>query len=114
VASLSSDSLVLTAAFTEPGQYGLYFQADNALSAGIVWGDGLRCAGSNLRRLGTRLADAAGSSSTSGYTATISEIAGCVTAGDTKYYQLWYRTPLASPCGYFFNSTNGYAVTWAP
>ena len=38
--------------------------------------------------------------------------AGNVTAGDTKYYQLWYRNPLNSPCANDFNASNGVAVTW--
>jgi len=114
VASVSADTLVLHGQATEPWQYGLYFQANNDLSPGVAWGDGLRCAGGNLRRLGTRLADASGSSDTSGYANPIAVIAGNVSAGDTKYYQLWYRTPLTTVCGYFFNQTNGYRVTWQP
>ena len=113
-ASLGADTLVLATTGLEPNNSGLYFQADNDLSPGVIWGDGLQCAGGQLRRLGVRFSDASGYSDTSGYTQTISAKAGNVTAGDTKYYQCWYRNPIASPCGAEFNASNGLAVTWAP
>lgn len=113
-ASLANDTLVLHGHHTEDDQFGLYFQADNDLSPGIVWGDGLRCAGGDLRRLGTRLADGTGYSNTSGYSNPISVLAGNVSPGDTKCYQLWYRAPLSSLCGQFFNASNGYKITWQP
>jgi len=116
VASLSNDTLVLQAINLEPNNSGLYFQANNDLSPGNVWGDGLQCAGGQLKRLGVRFADASGASNTSGFAQSISVKAGNIVAGDTKRYQLWYRTTIAPPCGLGvndFNSTNGYAVTWS-
>ena len=116
-ASLSSDTLVLAATHLEPQNSGLYFQANHDLSPGSVWGDGLRCAGGSLKRLGVRFADAAGASDTSAWATSISLRAGNVVAGTTYYYQCWYRTTSGPPCGpgvNEFNSTNGYAVTWAP
>jgi len=114
VASLGADTLVLACSYTEPNQSGLYFQADNDLSPGIIWGDGLRCAGGALKRLGVRFSDAAGSSNTSGLPLPISVKAGNITAGQTKYYQCWYRNPDNAMCGAKFNASNGYAVTWGP
>ncbi len=117
VASLSNDTVVLSTTNLEPNNAGLYFQADNDLSPGIAWGDGLRCAGGNLKRLGVRFSDGNGDSDTSGYPHTISAKAGNVLAGDTKYYQCWYRTTANPPCGpgvNEFNTSNGYAITWWP
>ena len=114
VASLSADTLVLATTGLEPSNSGLYFQANNDLSPGLVWGDGLQCAGGQLKRLGVRFSDATGYSDTSGYPQPISVKAGNITAGDTKYYQCWYRNPNGSPCATDFNASNGYAVTWAP
>jgi len=111
VASVSGDTLVLAATGLEPLNSGLYFQADNDLSPGQAWGDGLRCAGGALRRLEVVFSDAAGASSTS---LELSAKAGNVSAGHTKYYQCWYRNPAGSPCLGEFNATNGYAVTWTP
>ena len=114
VASVSLDSLVLTTSHLEPNNSGLYFQANNDLSPGIVWGDGLQCAGGQIKRLQVRFADANGTSYT---TVGISAWAGNVLAGDVKRYQCWYRTTTNPPCGLGvndFNSSNGYEVTWIP
>ena len=110
--SIAAANVVLSGSGLQPGQPGLYFQGDNAAVGGngFVNGDGLRCAGGNIRRLQVRSANVSGESST---TANIA-VAGAVNAGDTKRYQLWYRNPLNSPCGTTFNLTNGLEVTWAP
>jgi hypothetical protein len=112
LASVGADTLVLTTVHLEPVNSGLYFQANTDLSPGIIWGDGLRCAGGQLKRLQVRFADAAGTSST---TIGISAKAGNVSAGDIKRYQCWYRTTQAPPCGSGvndFNASNGLEVTW--
>ncbi len=112
-ASVSEDSVVLSASHLDPLLGGLYFQATTDLSPGLVWGDGLRCAGGSIQRLQVRFADAAGLSST---TVPIGA-KGNVVAGDTVYYQCWYRTTSAPPCGpgvNDFNTTNGYEVRWIP
>ena len=117
-ASISNDTLVLSATGLDPLNSGLYFQADNDLTPGFIWGDGLQCAGGQLKRLGVRFSDATGASDTSAWTTPISVWAGNVLAGDTKRYQLWYRdTSGGQPCGVGvndFNATNGYEITWLP
>ena len=110
--SVGAGDLVLSGAGAIPGQTGLYFQADYAVNGGNgnLFGDGLRCAGGSLVRLQVLMADGAGNSSTTIDIAT----KGGVSAGQTKRYQLWYRDPVMSPCGMFFNLTNGYEVAWTP
>ncbi len=112
IASVSSDSLVLMTTRTEPNNSGLYFQGHNAVAGGdgIVFGDGLRCAGGGVIRIQVRTSDGVGSSAT---TIPIGAKGG-VSSGDTRYYQCWYRNPLNSPCGSDFNASNGYAITWLP
>jgi len=114
LASVTSDTLVLHGEHTENNQSGLYFQANNDLSPGLLWGDGLRCAGGSLKRLGVRFSDGTGYSDTSAWAIPISVKAGNVSPGDTKYYQLWYRNPFSSPCAAEFNASNGLAITWTP
>ncbi len=114
VPSLSADTLVLMGQYTEHNQFGLFFQADNNLGNGTAWGDGLRCAGGSLKRLGTTTSDGTGYIDTTGYGYTISSKAGNIIAGQTKYYQLWYRNPLNSPCANDFNTSNGLGITWNP
>ncbi len=113
VAKVSADTVTLLATHLEPNNSGLYFQANTDLSPGIVWGDGLRCAGGGEVRLQVRVADAAGSSQTTVPIAT----KGNVSPGDTRRYQVWYRTIIAPPCGHGvheFNTTNGYTIAWRP
>ncbi len=102
---------VLSASGLVPGQPGLYYQGDNAINggAGVPFGDGLRCAGGNVVRLEVAMADASGMSNT---TQDLGSIGGVV-AGDTKYYQLWYRDPSGTPCGSGFNVTNGISAMWS-
>ncbi len=110
--SISAGNLVLSATGLIPSQPGLYFQGDNAVNGGngIVFGDGLRCAGGGLIRLQVRMSDASGASST---TVNIA-IQGGASAGRTTRYQVWYRDPGASPCGTGFNLSNGYELVWTP
>ena len=113
-ASVSNDTLVLQSVAMEPNNFCRYIQADNDLTPGLVWGDGLQCAGGNLKRLGVFFTGGSGAANTSGSPFSISAMAGNVSAGVTKYYQCWYRTPNGSPCLAGFNASNGYAVTWQP
>ncbi len=112
-ASVSDDSLTLIATHLEPNNSGLFFQANNNLSPGVVWGNGLRCAGGGEIRLQARISGAEGAAHT---TVSISNKAGIV-AGDIKRYQVWYRSLVAPPCGpgsFEFNTTNGYEIVWSP
>ena len=110
LASVTNDTLVLRTAYQEPSNSGLYFQGVTDLTPGITWGDGLRCTGGAITRLQVRFADGVGSSHT---TIPIANKGG-VSPGDTRYYQCWYRNPQNSPCGYQFNTSNGYVTTWIP
>ena len=110
-ASVSIADFGLSASNLIGGQPGLYFQGNNAINTGlgILFGDGLRCAGGGVIRLQVRFSDANGSSSTTADLVT----AGGVVPGDTKRYQIWYRDPLASPCGTLFNLSNGVELTFS-
>ena len=111
-ASIAANDLDFTVARSTPSQPGLFFQGDNAINGGlgVAFGDGIRCAGGNVRRIQVRTASAQGDVSS---TASVST-AGAVNPGDTKRYQWWYRDPGTSPCGNFFNFSNGLEVTWLP
>ncbi len=112
-ASVTGDTLVLRTTHAEPSNSGLYFQGTTDLTPGMIWGDGLRCTGGGIVRLQVRFADPEGSS----HTTIPIGAAGGVSAGDARYYQLWYRTIDDPPCGTGvndFNSSNGYAITWLP
>jgi hypothetical protein len=108
--SVGASTLVFHGANVPPGQPGLFFQGVNKVNggAGMIFGDGLRCAGGAVKRLQVRVFDGEGAGSTN------VDIAakGGVVAGDVRYYQLYYRDPGPSPCGTEFNMSNGLEVTW--
>jgi len=97
-----------------PNQFGLFFQADNAIQA--PFGDGFLCTYGNLIRLmqvpiqtdplgAARFGPCFGD-------ATIPELTGVVPgSGETKRYQIWYRDP-AGPGGTGANTTNALAIAW--
>lgn len=119
--TVSAHDLVLTATSVRPSQPGLFFQALNAPNGGngVVFGDGLRCAGGGVIRLGVGFASASGCIATDNSCGNINggpiDIAtkGGVSPGDLRRYQYWYRDPgTGSPCGATFNLSNGYTVLW--
>lgn len=95
-----------------PGQPALCFVGTlaNDGGAGVGFGDGLRCAGGTVVRLGVRTPDAAGDAIWGPGLRTL----GGWTAGDTRYFQVWYRNPTGSPCLSNFNLSNGVQVLFEP
>jgi hypothetical protein len=128
-ASFSGDTVVLTAANALPAQPGLFFQGDMSLNGGngLAFGDGLRCAGTDVVRLVTIVPDGSGCAASDascgtpagGTPGSISANPGQAAAasvlgpGDTGHYQFWYRDPIGSPCGGLFNLTNLYSILWS-
>jgi hypothetical protein len=115
--SVLDDSVRLTASSLLPGTSVLFFQGTSAVAggAGAAFGDGLRCVGGSVERLGIFVADSSGQVSM-GYGVPMSPgvaAAGVIPAGgQLRYYQLWYRNaaPFCQPQGY--NLTNGIALSW--
>jgi len=114
VASLAADSLQLRL-FGVPNSSCLYFQGTTRTNggAGAVFGDGLRCAGGTVLRLGTKQA-AAGASAypQAGDLAIATQ--GQVLAPGTRTYQAWYRNAAAFCTASVFNLSNGLELTWVP
>ncbi len=113
--NVAADEVFLRTTNVEPHNSGLYFQGTNQVNggAGVVFGDGLRCAGGQVVRLQVRFADESGANRT---TIPIAQKGG-VSPGDIRWYQYWYRTTVAPPCGPWvndFNTSNGYSITWTP
>lgn len=107
--SVAIDDLVLYASNLLPSQSALLFAGLNAVNGGngAVFGDGLRCAGGSVVRLGVVSPDLNGAASWGpGLGA-----AGGWGAGDTRRFQAWYRDP-GGPCGAGFNLTNGWEIAF--
>jgi len=107
--SVTADDLGFDASGLLPGQGALLFVANNQLS-GLYFGDGLRCAGGALKRLGVRIPNASGAAHWGPGLAA----AGGWSAGDVRNFQLWYRDPVNSPCSNEFNTSNGVNAVFVP
>jgi len=113
-ASISNDTLVLQGT-QMPNSSALYFQGTQAIAggAGVAFGDGLRCGGGTVIRLGTKTNVAGASQYPSGADQDVSVRGSCV-AGNVRTYQVWYRNAAAFCSPSTFNLTNGFTVTWNP
>ncbi len=90
--------------------------AQSGAGAGIVFGDGLRCAGGTIVRVGTR-ASAGGTLAFGNMIAGDPRIsvAGMVPAGGgLRHYQGFYRNAATFCSSLTFNLTNGISVSWTP
>jgi hypothetical protein len=116
----SPDSLVLSASNELPSALSIFLQGTTSLASGTAFGDGLRCANGNLKRLATKSAvggvvtfPQAGDLSVSVQSAVLGDP---IAPGSTRYYQVYYRDPAPSfcpaPTGDTFNVSNGLSVLW--
>ncbi|MFT7484692.1 MAG: hypothetical protein ACI9F9_000536, partial [Candidatus Paceibacteria bacterium] len=106
--SVGQDDIAFDVVGLPANKSALLFAGDSDLSPGTPFGDGLRCAGGSLKRLGVLSSDGSGAASwPSGLSA-----AGGWTAGDRRFFQVWYRDP-AGTCGSGFNISSAQDVTFA-
>lgn len=115
-ASLAQDALTLTVTGVGPTAPVLFFQgtALQASGSGTVLGDGLRCAGGAVLRLGSR--DAVESSASFGSSAgdpPLSVLGQIAAPGGTRVYQSWYRNSVDFCTLATSNLTNAFEVRWS-
>jgi hypothetical protein len=110
--SLSNDDVVL-AAEGMPNSSALYFQGTSRSAGGIgvVFGDGLRCAGGSIVRLATK-ANAVNASSYPEPGDLSLSVRGGVVAQGVRTYQVWYRNAADFCTASTFNLTNGAQIVW--
>ncbi len=114
--SVSGDSLVLSASGLATNSSTLFFQGTTQQSGGlgVVFGDGLRCVGGTVIRLGTKIASG-GVASYPGVGDMSVSVRGLIPiGGGLRHYQGWYRNAAAFCTASTFNLTNGLSVTWVP
>jgi hypothetical protein len=114
-ARVSADTLVLIGSGM-PNSSCLYFQGTSVLAggSGSAFGDGLRCAGGSVIRLGTKTNAASGSQYPVVGDPAVS-VRGLVPAsGATRWYQVWYRNAAAYCTASTFNLSSALRVAWAP
>jgi len=112
-ASVSNDTLLLRGS-SMSWSSALYLQGSATLGGGFGahFGDGLRCAGGTIVRLGTKLNEGGRSQYPDSGDASVS-VRGTVPAGATRHYQVWYRNAAAFCTPETFNLTNGVTVIWS-
>ncbi|MCH2105068.1 MAG: integrin alpha [Planctomycetes bacterium] len=107
--SASTDSLSFRAIGLPTGQPALLYTGVNKIQSGqgLAFGDGLRCAGGAVVRLGVRFGDIAGDAQWSSPFPSAPW-----SAGTTRHFQVWYRNNPVTACGGGFNLSNGYTVVF--
>ncbi len=107
-----ADNLSLTATGLVPGGAALLFAGTLEVNGGMgmLFGDGLRCAGNQVQRLGVQMPNSTGIAN---FGPQIASTAG-FGAGETRTFQVWYQDPSGSPCGSGFNLTNGVKISFSP
>lgn len=103
---VAADDLLLRARDLPSGQSGVLFASRNTTQ--VIFGDGLRCVGSPAVRYPVQMADAAGDLEQ----ALVASL-GSFMAGETGFFQVWYRDPVG-PCLGGFNLSSGLAITFLP
>ena len=123
VAYLSSDTLILTTYGEKPTALSIVLQGNSLASTGLVYGQGVRCAGGTLRRLFIKNAAAgcivapdfgAGDPTVSARSAAKGDT---IQPGQSRWYLVYYRDTIVlggCPAGSTFNATQTGEVTWMP
>lgn len=116
-ASVASDDLFLsvehlTRVSGVPGA-GVYAQllAGSSLLSGVTFGDGLRCAGGTVQRVGAPQVATTGGLAWWG--PGLAFPAGWA-PGQTLHFQVFYRDPALGGCGANVNTSNALSVTFTP
>jgi Tol biopolymer transport system component len=123
VAYLSTDSLVFTTTGERPTAFSIVMQGNALLANGVVYGQGVRCAGGATKRLFTKHAIAgsitapdfgAGDPTVSVQSAAKGDV---IQPAQSRWYLVFYRDPVVlGGCSATstFNATQTGQVTWWP
>jgi hypothetical protein len=119
-ASLGVDSVVFTQVNEIGTALSIVLQGTVNLPNGVVFGDGVRCAGGTLKRLYTKSATAgmvtAPAASDLSVSAKSASLNDPILPGQHRYYCVYYRDANASFCpnppGNTWNVGNGYDLLW--
>jgi hypothetical protein len=118
VGSVTNDTVVLSGMRGQPNNSSMFFQANNNLDGNFVWLDnGVQCAGGGLIRLKVKMNGSGGDADSSPMVITTrsAQFNHVIQAGETLYYQWWYReTDDICQLDDDANTSNGYSITWVP
>lgn len=119
--SLGADTVVFATAGQRPNGATILLQGTSTIPAGVVLGQGMRCAGGVLKRLflksasgGSITVPGAGDPSISARSAALGDP---ISPGSQRHYLAYYRDPIVlggcSPLS-TFNATDGFTIQWLP
>jgi subtilase family serine protease len=113
----SPDTVTLTSAGELNSSLSIFLQGDANTNSGILFGDGVRCASGQLKRLYTYNAVGGTVSAPAAFdppiTTQSANLGAPIPPGSKRYYQTYYRDPNLGFCsGMGFNVTNGMQVQW--
>lgn len=113
-ASAGTDTLTLTV--TNIQGPALFFQGTGQYGGGlgILFGDGLLCAGGVITRMGVVFPSGSSASYPGGLTPSPIHLAGATAAGDIRHYQAWYRDSAPFCAVQTYNLSNGLSIWWLP
>ena len=114
------DTMVLTSSGELPASLSIFLQGNVALHPAVVFGDGLRCVGGNLKRLYTKNAVGGVVSAPTGVeppiTVRSAALGDPIPFGGVRFYQVYYRDPspvfCPNPPGNTWNVSSGTAIVW--
>jgi hypothetical protein len=115
-AIVSADTLSLVATGMPTSAPCLFFQGSSPIlyPNGSAFGDGVRCVGGTVSRLGTKTASGGAATYPGAGNPLISVKGQLLPMGGARYYQVWYRNPGAFCTASTFNLTNALKATWIP
>ena len=116
LASVQADTVSLTASGLPGSEPILFFQGTAAIAggSGVPFGDGLRCVGGMVTRIGVKISSGGVATYGIGGDIPLSIKGGIALVGQTLLYQGWYRDPTPFCTADGFNLTNGVSIVWAP
>jgi hypothetical protein len=123
IAYLSIDSLVFTTLDEKPAAMSILLQGNTSIPTGLVFGQGVRCAGGTLKRLYIKPA-LGGSITAPDFNAgdpTVSArsafLGDPIQPGEPRTYLVYYRDPIilgGCPATSTFNATQTGQISWWP
>ncbi|MBK7644146.1 MAG: hypothetical protein IPJ19_14050 [Planctomycetes bacterium] len=116
---MNPDTIVLSATGELPVVFSVFLQGSSTLPAPAPFGDGVRCIGGLIRRIGWGLSIGGAASYPHAGELSIREKSAALgdplLPGSVRYYQIAYRDPAPSFCvllGGTFNVSNALGVAW--
>jgi hypothetical protein len=113
-AYLGGDTLSLIAALMPASAPCLFFQGTTSTGGGLVFGDGLLCAGGTITRLGVKVASGGVANYPGSGDPSVSTMGGVPAIGAVRFYQAYFRDAASFCTSSTFNTTNGVRATWLP